>query len=253
VLLEKLKKTVWTILVTLCRRLTPGTRRNLCALCCETASGTDAKAALEELFRLQDLVQLRIDEAALRYGGGIHPKHRLIGYHDFFCQRIRLGEKVLDVGCGYGAVAKSLSDAGAVVTAIDIDGENIRLARSRFGDSGIDFVEADATRFLPSDPFDVIVLSNVLEHIEDRQAFLKNLLLQAKPAKFLLRVPAETRDWCVPLRRELGLAHFSDPTHFVEYTEETFRKEMEVAGLEVHEVIFRWGEIWAEVAPRAAR
>lgn len=237
----------------LCRRLTPRTRWNLCALCWEAASGANAKAALEELFRQQDQLQLRIDEAALHYGEGIHPKHHLTGYHDFFCQRIRPGERVLDVGCGYGAVAKSLSDAGAVVTAIDMDGENIRLARSRFSDSGIAFVEADATRFLPSDSFDVVVLSNVLEHIGDRQAFLKRLLLQAKPAKCLLRVPVETRDWSVPLRRELGLPHFSDPTHFVEYTEETFRKEMEEAGLEVREMISRWGELWVEVAPRAAR
>ncbi len=236
-------------MLALCRRLTTGARRNLCALFWEAASAADAKAALEELFRMQDLFQQRIDEAALRYGEGIHPKHRLTGYHDFFCERIRPGEKVLDVGCGYGAVSKSLSDMGAIVTAIDIDGENIRLARSRFGGSGITFVEVDATHFIPAEPFDVVVMSNVLEHIEDRQAFLKNLLVQVKPARCLLRVPSATRDWSVPLRRELGLPHFSDPTHFVEYTEETFRKEMQEAGLEVEEIISCWGEIWAATSP----
>ena len=252
-LIKRLKKVAWPVLVAICQRLSPQSRRNLCVLCWEAAGGKGAKAILEELFRQQDLLRLRIDEAALRYGEGIHPKHRLTGYHDIFCRRIRPGERVLDVGCGYGAVAKSMADSGAIVTAIDIDGENIRLARSRFGNSGITFIEADATRFLPSDSFDVVVLSNVLEHIEDRQAFLKRLLLQTKPAKCLLRVPAETRDWSVPLRRELGLPYFSDPTHFVEYTEETFQKEMEEAGLEVREMISRWGELWVEVAPRASR
>jgi len=241
------------MLAALCRRLTPWIRRNLCALCWEAASGRGAKAALEELFQQQQLLQIRVDEAALRYGDGIHPKHRLTGYHDFFCRRIRPGERVLDVGCGYGAVAKSMADAGAIVTGIDIDGENIRLARSRFGNSGITFVEADATHFLPSESFDVVVLSNMLEHVEDRQTFLKRLLLQVKPMKCLLRVPAETRDWSVALRQELGLPHFSDPTHFVEYTEETFREEMEKAGLEIMEMTSRWGELWVEVTPRAAR
>jgi len=241
------------MLVALCRRLTPWIRRNLCALSWEAASGRSAKAALEELFQQQQLLQIRVDEAALHYGGGIHPKHRLTGYHDFFCSRILPGEKVLDVGCGYGAVAKSMADTGAIVTGIDIDGENIRLARSRFGNSGITFIEADATQFLPSDSFDVVVLSNVLEHIEDRQTFLKRLLLLSKPAKCLIRVPTETRDWSVPLRKELGLPYFSDPGHYEEYTEETFRKEMKEAGLEVQEMISRWGEFWVEVIPRAPR
>lgn len=244
-----MKEIVGTMGAGLLRRLTPRARRALCALCWDAAGDAAADNALRELFVQQDLLQLRIDAAAIRYGRGTHPKHRLTGYHDFFCGRVRPGDRVLDVGCGYGAVAKSLSEAGAAVTAIDIDGENIRLARARFGDAGIVFIEADATRFLLTEPFEVVVLSNVLEHIEDRRSFLKRLLAQVKPVKLLLRVPAETRDWSVPLKRELGLAHFNDPTHVVEYTEESFREEMEEAGLEVREMISRWGEIWAVISP----
>ena len=250
---DRAKEILWVWLVRSFRLMPAQARRNICAMCWDAAARQDTSASLCELFRHQDMLQFRIEREALRHGGGIHPKHRLTGYHEFFCSRVRPGEKVLDVGCGYGAVAKSLCDAGAIVTAIDIDMENVRRARSRFGDSGILFLEADATRFLPADSFDVAVLSNVLEHIRDRQTFLQQILEQATPTRCLLRVPAETRDWTIPLRRELGLPHFSDPTHFIEYTEETFQREMADAGLEIREMLSRWGEIWAEVIPRATR
>ena len=44
--------------------------------------------ALKRLFRVQDDVQLIINERALAFGGGEHPKHRLMRYHDFFVARM---------------------------------------------------------------------------------------------------------------------------------------------------------------------
>jgi hypothetical protein len=64
-------------------------------------------------------------------------------------------------------------------------------------------------------------------------------------------VPLLDRHWLVPLRRELGLAYFGDPTHEIEYTPETFTAEMTGAGLDVAELKTVWGEIWAEVRPAA--
>ena len=52
------------------------------------------------------------------------------------------------------------------------------------------------------------------------------------------------RDWLVPLRRELGLPHFSDPTHYTEYTVAQLHEELGAAGLEVVELVQRWGELW---------
>jgi hypothetical protein len=61
------------------------------------------------------------------------------------------------------------------------------------------------------------------------------------------------RDWKVPLREELGLFHFSDPTHFTEYTRESFEQEVADAGLVVKEIVINWGEIWAELHPVSGR
>jgi len=77
----------------------------------------------------------RIDEvqnlAAMGAGCGTHPKHHLMRYHDFFVERIRKGERVLDLGCGYAAVAASIAErAGAGVTGMDWSESNLAQARA---------------------------------------------------------------------------------------------------------------------------
>ncbi len=130
---------------------------------------------------------------------------------------------------------------------IDVDRAYLAFARERFPHPRLELAEADALERLPAGPFDVVILSNVLEHIERRTELLRRIVREAAPDRILVRVPMADRHWLVPLRSELGLAHFSDPTHFVEYTEETFAAELAAAGLRAVETTIRWGEIWAVV------
>lgn len=210
----------------------------------------DPRRAVRQLFTLAGVLEPQIDMAAIRYNGGVHAKHRVTGYHDFFVERVHPGERVLDVGCGKGELAYDLADrAGVVVVGIDIDRAYLAFARGRFVHPRLTFVEADALAELPGGWFDAIVLSNVLEHIDRRAELLRRLVEHCRPERLLIRVPASDRHWTVPLREELGLPHFSDPTHFVEYRPESFRAEMAEAGLETEELRVTWGEIWAAVRP----
>ena len=68
--------------------------------------------ALRDLLEVETALDGLIDEAAAALDGGIHAKHRLTGYHEFFVARIRPGERVLDLGCGTGAVAFTLASRG---------------------------------------------------------------------------------------------------------------------------------------------
>lgn len=215
------------------------------------ASRGAAGPALRELLQLDANLGGLIDEAAMRYEGGVHPKHRLTRYHDFFVERVKPGERVLDVGCGYGAVAHSVaSRAGAVVVGIDLDPANVEEARRRFAHPNLTFVRGDVTRDVPAERFGVVMASNLIEHLERRVEFYRGLQAAVRPARWLVRVPMIDREWRVPLRRELGLFHFSDPTHHVEYTRESFEAEVREAGLRVVHLQVNWGEIWAELTLR---
>lgn len=112
------------------------------------------------------------------------------------------------------------------------------------------FFVGEALKDLPNEQFDVVILSNILEHLPDRKTFLKCLFLQIRPRRILIRVPMFDRHWSVPLRKELGVNWMGDSSHYTLYTKESFIEEIEAAELNIVEMEICWGEIWAEVRPR---
>lgn len=74
---------------------------------------------------------------------------------------------VLEIGCGYGRYTKFLSEYGFnSVYGVDISEEQIRYAREKMGLQNVE--QADAVTFLEnhSTNYDVILLMDVLEHLE---------------------------------------------------------------------------------------
>lgn len=189
-------------------------------------------------------------ELAVAYGGGIHTKHRHMGYHDFFVERIHPGDRVLDIGCGIGAVAFDLADkAGAEVLGVDLSPENIAVAKEWHAHPHVNYIVGDVLESLPAGEFDAVVLSNVLEHLPGRPDFLARLAQATHAQRTLIRVPLFERDWRVPLKQELGVEWRLDSTHETEFTQESFAAEIEAAGFRIEEQEIRWGEIWAVAVP----
>lgn len=213
------------------------------------ASRLEPADALRFLLDLEYALYPVIGHQAVRYGGGVHVKHRLTNYHDFFISRMQAGERVIDIGCGIGALSFDLADkAGVGVVGIDIDPINIQFARDRFRHPNVEYHSGDASKInLALGRFDVVVLSNVLEHIQTRSDFLKQVGGATGSRRFLIRVPLFERDWRVPARKELGIEWRLDLTHFTEYTLESFKDETTHAGLRITYMEVRWGEIWAEL------
>lgn len=208
--------------------------------------------ALRIICASQDVLHAALSQAAIKYEPtGLHPKHRIMHYHDFFVKRVVPGDKVLDVGCGVGAVAYSVAEYGrGKVTAIDISKKNIELASKMHSHSEVQYICGDALEYIPKKDFDVVIMSNVLEHIEDRVGFLRSLVHSLPNARYLIRVPRKDRHWSVYFREELGLKWMLDETHYTEYTYESFTKELEEADLEIVHAEFQWEEIWAEAVHR---
>ena len=230
------------------RVLPAGLRRRLifALLVFESRTGTP-REALQRLFPIADDLDLVIDERATSLGGGEHPKHRLTRYHDYFIGHIGDGDRVLDIGCGRGFVARAIATArpSAKVVGIDNDAGHIAAASAAANPPNLSFVAADATQRLPEGTFDVVVLSNVLEHLQERPDFLRKIVAATDAHAVLIRVPLFERDWRLPMRRELGIGYFSDPTHFIEHTLDEFATEIAEAGLTLVEQRLAWGEIWA--------
>ena len=73
---------------------------------------------------------------------------------------------VLDLGCGNGALSKTLQDKGFVVKGIDASRELLDIAKKSY--PGIEFIQADAADFSLPEPVDV-VFSNAVFHWIDKE------------------------------------------------------------------------------------
>ena len=205
---------------------------------------------LARLFLIRDRLDWIINKRAMEYGNGEHPKHRLIGYHNFFVNRIANGQNVIDLGCGYGAVARSIAIAypSSIVIGIDQDKGRLKQAVKNNALPNLSFFEGDATKYLPLPEvkWDIVVLSNILEHINERVIFLKKIQKSIKASRYLIRVPMFERDWQMAMRKELTVDFRSDLDHKIEHTFEEFEFEISQSGLSISEVVMKWGEIWAD-------
>ena len=84
--------------------------------------------------------------------------------------------KILEIGCGPGALAGALHRwyPNAEITAVDRDSEFVRYAKEH--EPGIEFVEGDATNLSFEDnSFDVAISNTVSEHIEPSEFYGEQL------------------------------------------------------------------------------
>lgn len=106
-------------------------------------------------------------------------------------------KKILDIGCGTGTVCFYLASKGSFVTGVDISRKAIELAKLNSRNLNL----SKKTRFYISDfpndkiigKFDLIVCSEVLEHIKDHtKAISKVYSLLEKNGHAFLSVPLKT-------------------------------------------------------------
>ncbi len=131
------------------------------------------------------------------------------------------------------------------VVAIDIEKTRIENSLKNQNRKNIEYICSDIVSYELSEKFDYITLSNVLEHIQKR----KELLRKIKPyATFLIiRVPQIDRTWLPIYKKMMGYEYRLDYTHYIEYSLESFKKEIESVGLKIISYRINFGEIWARI------
>lgn len=95
--------------------------------------------------------------------------HRLLqNYYQFY---IPAGLKVLEIGCGIGDLLASLKPSRGV--GIDFSHKMVEIARSRH--PSLEFHAAEGTTFETDEKFDYIILSDLVNDLEDVQKLLTHL------------------------------------------------------------------------------
>ncbi len=97
--------------------------------------------------------------------------------------------RVLDVGCAYGFFLRALKErAGDVeLYGVELDPEVCRQAAANLGGATVYCADLSKDgRAVPEEHFDVVTLIDVVEHLDDPEAYLRLLARRAKPGGHIL-------------------------------------------------------------------
>ncbi len=140
------------------------------------------------------------------------------------------GQRVLDVGCGWGVTLTALESAGYAADGLDIS----RRSLARIDAPQRRLIVADLTRPIPDVPgYDAVLALDVLEHLDDDRA--------AAAALGRLAVPGGLVVVSVPALPALFSQFDAVQGHRRRYTEAMLRAAFEGSGLRLQRVLW-WGQ-----------
>ncbi len=88
--------------------------------------------------------------------------------------------KCLDIGCGGGLLSERIARLGGSVTGIDVTKNSIEIAKIHALNSGlnINYINTDVSSFIKnnsSKKFDLVIASEVIEHLDNRILFFEKV------------------------------------------------------------------------------
>ncbi|HUH80519.1 MAG TPA: class I SAM-dependent methyltransferase [Solirubrobacteraceae bacterium] len=111
----------------------------------------------------------------------------------FLLDRVRAGQRVLDLGCGEGQFAAELQRTGVEVLAVDVAQEPLRRARAAHPALEVSLITREGDWELPDATFDVVWAGEVIEHVADTAGWLSEVRRVLRPGgTLLLSTPAHT-------------------------------------------------------------
>ena len=174
---------------------------------------------------------------------------------------VKPGMKVVDIGCGDGGYSNFCSRRGADVTFIDIQESKVRELEARLKDIAkgrITGIVSECNPIpLPNDYADLVISTEVLEHVRDPEAVLREIVRIGKPdALYLLTVPDARGENL--LKTMVHPSYFEEPNHIQIFTSDDFERLVLSCGLEIvrHEYLNAFWSIfyllkWATAVPYA--
>ncbi|QQS32199.1 MAG: class I SAM-dependent methyltransferase [Acidobacteriota bacterium] len=173
------------------------------------------------------------------YPSDEHPMRRQGVEH--ILQFIEPDHVVLDLGCSRGEITSKVAEKARRVVGVDHSEQAIQIAR-RFSKENLEYFVGDADEFLAKsdEPFDVLILSHILEHLDDP----KGLLLHYKDRfRFIyIEVPDIEKTIFNKMRIELGSPLvYTDADHIWEFDRAEMKRMIAECALSIRNEDFRFG------------
>jgi 2-polyprenyl-3-methyl-5-hydroxy-6-metoxy-1,4-benzoquinol methylase len=164
----------------------------------------------------------------------LEPPHREIR-STFARDNVRPGDRVLDLGCGDGALSGVLSGVAGSVVGVDVAEAAVRRARARHPQLTFAMAPVDGSLQFDDGSFDVVWSSEVIEHVADTARWLSEVRRVLVPrGRLLLTTPSHGR-----LRLVIGgIERYSEPLgdHLHLYSRASLRRVLSEFDFEVTEL-----------------
>lgn len=174
---------------------------------------------------------------------------------------VKPGMKVVDIGCGDGAYIAFCSHQGADVTFLDIQESKVNALEERLKATAKGEIKGIVSKCdpipLPNNYADLVISTEVLEHVRDPEAVLREIVrIGNADALYLLTVPDARGENLI--KTLAPPAYFEEPNHIQIFTSDDFQELALSCGLEIvrHDYLNAFWSIfyllkWATAVPFA--
>lgn len=162
----------------------------------------------------------------------IHPKHFLgTEWQRWYLPHIQPADVILDAGCGNGKHTIACAQCCRAAYGFDYAHKHLQTGRAeahREGTANILLSQGtiEAPWSYPDEPFDAVMILDVLEHLQQRDFALQEARRVLRPGgRLLVSVPQRTTSW-KQLRASVELFPYADLDHKIEYTQAEIEQEL---------------------------
>lgn len=153
--------------------------------------------------------------------------------------------KVLDVGGGEGwqlTLIREIDERVTLTQVVDIDTNAAELAQK----NGHQYFCGRIEDFDTDHKFDLVLLLNLIEHVENPYEVLKKIYNFLSPQGLILVKTPNYESWDAKIFRDLNWGGYHCPRHWVLFTKNSFEQVAQRAGLKVKQAIYTQGApFWA--------
>jgi len=177
-----------------------------------------------------------------------HPQR--VAFLKFLSPFLKNNFSVLDLGCNLGDNSFLVSSKVKNVLGIDYDKDSINIAKKYYKANNLNFVVGDAIDYLKdcTENFDVLMLSHILEHLEEPEKFLNHFSGMFR--YIYIEVPDLENTMLSSYRNKLNLTlQYTDTDHVIEFSREGIEKIISNSKLNILASEYKFGTLkyWCEL------
>jgi SAM-dependent methyltransferase len=168
----------------------------------------------------------------------------------FILDNINEEDSILDLGCNTGNISFIVAEKAKEVVGIDYDKKVIDIANQVNKRNNLTFHNREALEFLNENSrhFDILILSHILEHLDNPKEFL--LSFKNYFSRIYIEVPDFDRNYLNHYRKDFNMSLiYSDDDHISEFDRDEMRSLLAECGIEISKQEYRYGvqKLWCKV------